>query len=173
MVPLLHKTHIMRAWVLSAFLLGSSLLSAQSADFSGTWTMDQGRSEAAAQGTPIGPVTVTIRQTPSEVRIETARGESKDVVTYLPVGARSPDPGGSSGTFKWDGPRLITTLITHVNNQAVTVQESRTLNTEATEMTVDVTLVVEHGYQSGGSSVVASTYPPNWSKGKNVFVKAR
>jgi len=156
-----------------ALLLSSSLLSAQSADFSGTWTMDLTRSEAAAQGTPIGPVTVVIRQGPSEVSIETSRGETKDVVTYLPVGARTPDPGGSSGTFKWDGPRLITNLITHVNNQAVTVQETRTLSADATEMTVDVTLVVEHGYQSGGSSVVASTYPPNWAKGKNVFVKAR
>jgi hypothetical protein len=161
------------ARVCFALLLCSSFLSAQSADFSGTWTMDLTRSEAAAQGTPIGPVTVVIRQAPSEVRIETSRGETKDVVTYLPVGARTPDAGGSSGTFKWDGPRLVTNLITHVNNQAVTVQETRTLNSDATEMTVDVTLVVEHGYQSGGSSVVASTYPPNWAKGKNVFVKAR
>ena len=157
-----------------ALLLGSSVLNAQSADFSGTWKMDLTRSEAAAQGTPIGEVTVLIRQTPSELRIETIRGEGgKDVVTYVPVGARTPDASGSSGTFRWDGPRLITNLVTQVNNQAVTIQESRTLNPDATEMSVDVTLVVEHGYQSGGSSVVASTYPPNWAKGKNVFVKAR
>ena len=51
--------------------------------------MDLARSEAAAQGTPIGPVTVAIRQTPGEVNIETTRNGRTEVVRYLPVIGKS------------------------------------------------------------------------------------
>ena len=142
-------------------------------DFSGTWTMDASRSDAAAQGTPIGLVTVAIRQSLDEVRVETITDGKTQVARYLPAAMRPADPDGLTGTFRWDGSALVTRLVTHVNNQAVTVEESRRLNTEGTEMTVEVTLVVEHGYQSGGRSVVESSYPSNWAKGKNVFVKSR
>jgi hypothetical protein len=39
-------------------------------------------------------------------------------------------------------------------------------------MTVELTLVVEHGYQSGGTGVLRSQNSPNSSRGINVFVKA-
>ncbi len=63
--------------------------------------------------------------------------------------------------------------MTDINKQAVTVEEVRTLNPAGTEMTVEVTLVVQHGYQSGGSSAVQYRNSPNTSTGTNVFVKAR
>ena len=47
--------------------------------------MDLARSEAAAQGTPIGPVTVAIRQTPGEVNIETTRNGRTEAV-QIPAG---------------------------------------------------------------------------------------
>ena len=40
-------------------------------------------------------------------------------------------------------------------------------------MRVEVSLVVEHGYQSGGSNTLRSQNSPNTAKGINVFVKAR
>ena len=49
----------------------------------------------------------------------------------------------------------------------------RNLNPEGREMTVEVMLVVEHGYQSGGTGVLRSQNSPNTSKGINVFVKTR
>ena len=135
--------------------------------------MDLSRSEAAAQGTPIGPVTVTIRQKSDEVQIETARDGTTQTVSYLPVGTKTAAAGAPNGTFRWEGSRLVTNLVTHINNQAVTFEEVRSLNSEGTEMTVDVNLVVQHGYQTGGTGVVRSSNSPNSSTGKNVFLKAR
>ena len=154
--------------------LGSAVLVAQNRpDFSGTWNMDLARSEAAAQGgAPIQPVTVAIRQTPGEVRIETTREGNTELARYL---VSADKPAGSServGLFRWDGPRLITTLVVDVSNRPITVQETRSLNSSGTEMTVEVSLVVEHGYQSAGSSVAKSYNASNVSKSTNVFVKA-
>ena len=109
--------------------LGSSGLGGQSRpDFSGTWSMDLTRSEAAAQGTPIGPVTVAIRQTPEEVRIDTTREGRTESVRYLPASMKPSAPGGQLGTFRWDGSKLVTTLVTDINKQAITVEEARTLD---------------------------------------------
>jgi hypothetical protein len=161
-------------WTLCAVAWAAVCLNAQAVpDFSGTWTMDLSRSEAAAQGVPIGPVTLTIRQTPDEVRIDTTRNGTTQTVRYLPVGTKTAAAGEPNGTFRWEGSQLITNLATHINNQAVTFQEGRILNAEGTEMAVDVSLVVQHGYQTGGTGVLRSSNSPNSSTGKNVFLKAR
>jgi hypothetical protein len=142
-------------------------------DFSGTWNMDSARSEAAAQGTPIGPVTVTIRQTVNEITIETAREGSTQIVKYLPAAAKVSGAAELIGAFRWNGAQLITSLITDINKQAITVDEVRSLNPAGTEMTVDVTLNVQHGYPTGNPGAVKSRSYPNYSTGRNVFVKAR
>lgn len=161
-------------WTLCAVGLWSLSLTAQvPPDFSGTWTMDLSRSEAAAQGPPIGPVTVAIRQTPAEIRVETTRNGTTQVVRYLPVESKPLVPGQPTGTFRWEGAKLITYLAADINNQAVTFEEVRSLNPEGTEMEVEVTFVVQHGYSTGGSSVVRSPNAPNSSTGKNIFVRAR
>jgi hypothetical protein len=153
--------------------LSSLGLSAQSSpDFSGTWTMDQSRSEAAAHGEPIGPVTVVIRQAPGEVRIETTQNGTAHAVRYLPEGTSQTVADEPLGTFRWEGPQLVTNLIAHVNQQAVTVTEVRRLNAAGTEMSVAVTLVVQHGYQSGASNLGAKN-PPNMSTGTNVFLRTK
>ena len=141
-------------------------------DFSGTWAMDPARSEAAAQGTPTGPVTVVIRQTPGEVRIDTTRSGRTESVRYLPVAAKAAAPEALLGTFRWDGHKLVTRLVTDINKQAITVEEIRSLDSAGREMTVEVMLVVEHGYQSGGTGVLRSQNSPNTSKGINVFVRS-
>ena len=140
-------------------------------DFSGTWSMDLTRSEAAAQGTPIGPVTLLIRQTPEELRIDTTRNGRTESVRYLPASARATGGGELLGSFRWDGSKLVTTLVTDINKQAITIQEARSLDPAGREMTVELTLVVEHGYQSGATGLVRSQNSPNSSKGINVFVK--
>ena len=164
-----------RALAISFVLaLGVVGLSAQShPDFSGTWNMDPARSEAAAQGTPTGPVTVAIRQTPAEIRIDTTRSGRTESVRYLPAAVKAAGGEELLGSFRWDGPRLITRLVTDINKQAITIEEVRTLNPAGREMTVEVMLVVEHGYQSGGTGVLRSQNSPNTSKGINVFVKAK
>ena len=105
--------------VVCALAFGSVDFSAQNQpDFSGTWLMDPARSEAAAQGAPIGPVTVAIRQTPVEVRIETTRNGRTDAVRYLPSSAQPTGGGDMVGAFRWDGPKLVTRLVTDINKQA-------------------------------------------------------
>ena len=152
--------------------LGSVGVTAQvRPDFSGTWTMDLARSEAAAQGTPIGPVTVSIKQGTDELRIDTTRNGRTESIRYLPAALKATAPGELIGSFRWDGPRLVTRLVTDINKQAITVEEARTLDAAGREMTVEVMLVVEHGYQSGGTGVLRSQNSPNTSKGVNVFVK--
>lgn len=140
-------------------------------DFSGRWSMDLGRSESAAQGQPIGPVEIAITQTPNELQIATTRNGNTETVRYLPAEMKPVAQGQPIGTFRWDGPKLMTTLVTDINKQAITVEEVRTLNPAGTEMTVELSLVVEHGYQSGGSGLLRSQNSPNTAKGINVFVK--
>src|SRR5688572_15674750 len=158
--------------IVCGVLLASSGPAAQSApDFSGTWTMDPTRSEAAAQGTPIGPVTIAIRQAPGEVNIETTRNGRTEAVRYLPVSAKSTAASEPMGSFRWEGAKLVTRLVTDINKQALTVEEVRSLDPTGKEMTVEVMIVVEHGYQSGGTGVARPQNSPNTSKGINVFVK--
>jgi len=133
--------------------------------------MDSTRSEAAAQGEPVGPVTVVIRQTPDEVRIETTQNGTAHAMRYLPESMKPAGVDESTGTFRWEGGQLITNLVRHVNQQAVTASETRRLNSAGTEMTVNVTLVVQHGYQFGATTV--GNTAPNTSTGTNVFVRAR
>ena len=156
-------------WTLCIAALVQPGLAAQGLpDFSGTWTMDLSRSETAAQGPAIGPVTVAIQQTSGEVRIETTRNGTTETVRYLPAGMKA---GERVGTFRWEGATLITDLNTYISNQAVTFREIRSLNPDRTEMAVEVTLTVQHGYT--GSTVVRSSTSPNTSTGKDVFLKAR
>lgn len=133
--------------------------------------MDLARSEAAAQGTPTGPVVLAIRQTPTELRIETTRNGRTEVVRYLPAEAKVVSAGELIGAFRWDRARLITNLVADISKQAITVEEVRSLDQAGREMTVEVNLVVEHGYQAGGTGVLRSQNSPNTSKGTNVFLK--
>ena len=160
-------------WTLCvAALVQPGLVTQSLPDFSGTWTMDLSRSETAAQGLPIGPVTVSIQQTAAELRIDTTRNGNTQTVRYLPAGMKPVSGENSVGTFRWEGTTLVTNLNTHINNQAVTFQEIRSLNPDRTEMVVEVTLTVQHGYTSGGTSVTQSS-ASNSSTGKDVFLKAR
>ena len=160
--------------VVGLAILGFTDVDAQAKpDFSGNWRMDLSRSAAAAQGTPIGPVSVSIQQTPDEVRIETTRNGSTEAVRYFPEEMKRATPSETAGTFRWQGAQLVTNLAVYINNQAVTTSEVRTLNPEGTEMTVTITLVVQHGYDSGASSAPGSKNFPNTSTGTNVFVRVR
>ena len=157
-------------WAVGLASLG---VSAQTgADFSGTWTMDLSRSDAAAQGTPIGPVTIVIRQTPDELQIETTQNGTTQEVRYYPEGMKLVVSDDTVGTFRWEGPQLVTNLVAHISKQAVTVAEARRLNAAGTEMTVAVTLVVQHGY-SGSTIAPGAKNPPNTATGTNVFLRAR
>ena len=52
-------------------------------DLSGVWQMDASRSESAHQAVPIGPVTLTIKQTPAA--IASKRGERRKISRRRPL----------------------------------------------------------------------------------------
>jgi hypothetical protein len=155
------------AAALTAFLLLPLALHAQTPrDFSGTWTMDLSRSQSAQQGEAVKPVTFVITQIPTQVRIETLRGTEKESVVYPLTRSRasaSPASGASQPEAFWDGDKLVTETQRTVSGQTVTVRESRTLGPGAADMTVETTVIVQHGYSMPGAK--------NYGTSKDVFTR--
>jgi hypothetical protein len=133
-------------------------------DFSGTWKMDHTRSESAVQNEPIGPVTLVIAQTPTEMRIETTRAQGSSSVTYKLDGSEIKIPGGTVKSH-WDGTTLVVEAVRDIQGQTVTTKETRRLSADGNEMLVETMLVVQHGYSLRGT--------PNYGSGKDIFVRSR
>jgi hypothetical protein len=154
--------------LLPAFLAATLIAQAGTAakpDFSGTWTMDRERSESALQEQPIGRVTIAITQTGTNLTIQTTRDGKPEVATYtieeLPNG-----PGVTgAGTRRayWEGLKLVTEGAGNVQGQTVSVREARTLNASRTEMTVESTVTVQHGYSFRGAK--------NYATGKDIYTR--
>lgn len=158
------------AAALTAFLLLPLALHAQpTPDFSGSWKMDLSRSQSAQQGEAIKPVTFVITQLPMQVRIETTRGNQKENVLYPLTKSRasvSAAPGTTGGQAEayWDGDKLVTETQRTVSGQTVTVKEARTLGAGGADMTVETTVIVQHGYSMPGAK--------NYGTSKDVFTRA-
>ena len=178
--------------VMLSFLLVPANVSAQrDVDFSGTWILDPGRSEAALppNGTATAAITVKIAQTENDLRIVSTRSGVSQTARYLlpredpqrAVGTagRVPEPGewdpfqpdasvgttGARGTVvEWDGDTLVTITPHEINGMAVTTTERRTLSPDGREMAVVTQLEVQHGYQG--------LNPQNASRpSRNVYVR--
>src|SRR5947208_17159326 len=67
-------------------------------DFSGQWMMDRSRSESAMQNEPIGPTTVVIKQTSTEMEMAVSRDGMTGVVAYRLDGSRSTIPQGPASS---------------------------------------------------------------------------
>jgi hypothetical protein len=142
-------------------------------NFSGTWKMDPARSESAHQAVPIGPVTLVVNQTATELRIETRRrdpGETaiqSEVLTYRLDGKESTIAAPTGGPVKtrahWNGNKLVTETERDVQGSSVTTVYIHSLDPKGKELTVDKTLLVQHGYQFGGSK--------SYGTGRDVFMK--
>lgn len=144
-------------------------------DLSGTWKMDPSRSESAHQAVPIGPVTLIIKQTPTELQIETRRGGTgkakpeTELVTYKLDGTESVTTGKNGAPIRsrarWEGEKLITGTIRDVQGATVTTQHVHTLDPSGSQLTIHRTLTVQHGYQFEGAQTSGS--------GVDVFVKVK
>ena len=143
-------------------------------DFSGTWKMDVSRSESAHQDTPIGPVSLVIRQTSGKFVIETLRSGtdspavSSETLTCKLDGTDFINDGGSEVVIKskahWDGPKLVVETAREINGSTVTTHQVFQMDFESKEMTIDKTLTVQHGYQGPGAQKASSS-------GVDVFVR--
>jgi hypothetical protein len=154
------------AALIALFLLSAAPHAQRTLDFSGAWTMDLTRSESSQQGDPVKPVTFVITQTATQVRIETTRGERTENVLY-PLGrarAAAAPSGPAHPEAYWEGDKLVTETQRPVNGYTVTVKESRSLLPSGREMTVETTVIVQHGYSMPGAK--------NYGTSKDVFIRA-
>lgn len=154
--------HVLLTTVVLALVLSALPHAQGTPDFSGTWRMDPLRSESANQGTPIGPVTVTISQTANELKMETSREKSKTTAVYKLDGSRSQIEGGNA-TARWEGTTLVIDAVLYVQGAGVTTKESWKLGAGGNELLVDRLLAVQHGY----------SLESNYGKGNDVFVKVK
>jgi hypothetical protein len=138
-------------------------------DFSGSWTMDLARSESAHQGEPFKDVRFVIAQGAAQVRIETTRGNEREDVLY-PLGRARSSGGPVASTASghpeayWEGDKLVTETQRLVSGYTVTVKEARTLGSDGKDMTVETTVIVQHGYSMRGVK--------NYGASTDVFVRA-
>ncbi len=148
-----------------ALSMGLAAASAQTRpDFSGTWSMDMSRSDSAVQSEPVGPTTVTIAQTPTELTMTIARDGKSSTVVYRLDGAAAKIVDGTA-TSHWDGSSLVTEAVRTIHGQTVTTKEVRRLNPAGDEMRVESVLVVQHGYTLKGSQ--------NYGAGIDVFTRVK
>ena len=154
---------LISAMAASLLLQGAA---AQAPDFSGAWTLDRARSESAAQEGASRYVVQTITQTDGDVRVVTTR-DGKSVLTRYPIGPvpAAPDEITAEPRAFWQGAGLVTEGSVDIEGQTVSFRESRTLAADGSEMAVETTLKVQHGYTLRGAHTMVS--------GKDVYVRGR
>jgi hypothetical protein len=166
---------IVLAVSVAALVFPFTVAGQRASDVSGTWKMDASRSESAHQAVPIGPVTLVIKQTATELSIETRRGQPDrratpgEILTYKLDGSETTATGTDGEPVKcaihWDGAKLITGTTRNIQGATITTQYVHSLDRSGKEMTVHKTLTVQHGYQFEGAK--------NSGTGTDVFIKAK
>jgi hypothetical protein len=143
-------------------------------NFSGTWKSDAARSESAHQAIPIGPITLIISQTATEISIETkTRVKDRPLIAnekliYRLDGAETTMAGNSGAPIvckaHWDGADLVTETVRNLGSTVTTSWVLR-MDARGKELTIKKTLTVQHGYQSPDAKNVGT--------GTDIFVKTR
>lgn len=131
-------------------------------DFSGTWSLDRSRSQSPEA------TTLTIKQTGTELRIESTRDGTTSVRTYPIEPEGKPSPAGIDSSHPrayWDGAKLVAEGASNIQGQTVSIRESHSLNAAGTEMTVESLIIVQHGYSFGGTR--------NYGSAKDVFTRVK
>jgi len=135
---------------------------ATTADFSGTWTMDRSRSQSSEV------VTLEITQSPTEIAIETIAGGTRTKRIYpfesTPHAAAEAVTAEHSHAY-WKGTDLVTEASGSIQGQTVSFKQTRSMNAARTEMTVESTTIVQHGYSLAGGQ--------NYSTAKDIYVRAK
>lgn len=156
-------TRAVFASIVSCALLSSAAAQGRP-DFSGTWRFDPTRSDSATYPELSRPLTMVITQTPDDVRIETTtgRGATTEVAKFT---VKDVVPASGAATARWRGATLVIDALRAVRGQSVTAQQALTLNADGSELVVESTVNVQHGYSISGAKV--------YGAGKDVFVRVR
>jgi hypothetical protein len=138
------------------------------ANLTGTWTMVPERSESPAQTPPIRSFVLNISHSDAALDVDANR-DGDAVTTSYPIEKTQTAAAGTigAGTTRayWDGPRLVAWRAGNVQGQTVSIKETFELNPDASELTVETTVVIQHGYTMKGAK--------NYASLTDVFTKTR
>lgn len=153
-----------------ALVLAAGLFAPQAPpqpDLSGTWRMVADRSGSPGQDPPVTAMTVTIKQTPTDVQVEWISGTDKPIATTYVMGPAPRQPaeplGADSKLAYWDGQRLTLERGGAISGQTVSMKQLLTLDPESKELIVERLVIVQHGYTLRGTK--------NYATVKDVFTR--
>ena len=159
---------------LVALLLVSPVLGAQpspAVDFTrlaGTWQLDPAGNPSSLAERRV----ITLSPEWFRVEIHRAMDDRPPVLTYRFDGRDAANAFGSgkatSRLLREPG-AIVTETIFEIRNSPITVREVLTVNPAGTELTVDTTVRVEHGYE--GTLATGEKRSPNVSNATAVFRK--
>ena len=124
-------------------------------DFSGTWTLDTAKSDPAPAGRGGGgggAATLTIKQTATELAVQSEGRQGPQTMTYKLDGSESKNEqmgrGGAQtivSKAKWDGASLIIDTTREIQGMSITTHEVRKLDNGGKEMKVESTTQTPQG----------------------------
>jgi hypothetical protein len=156
-------TRLVVATALAAFIaLPAAGLAQAKADFSGTWTLDEAKSDPAPAraggggrgGGRMGggPATaMTIKQTASELSIDRTTAMGAQTAVYKLDGSESTNTmgmGSASSKASWDGARLViasTQTMQGRGGGAMTIESKEIYSREGDTLTIEVTRTTPMG----------------------------
>jgi hypothetical protein len=145
------------------------VLQAAAPDFSGTWTMIPDRSGSPQQSVPVTKMTFVIAQAGDQVQIESTSGNDTPILALYPFGPVPKLPAeplsANQARAYWQGAKLIVERGGTINGQTVSAKQMLSLNADRSELTVERTVIVQHGYTLKGT--------PNYATVTDVFVRAK
>lgn len=138
----------MRRTLIAILLVCGTTLSAQAPDLSGTWRLDESRSQVVATAGIIGlisagaPKTLHITQPANGTITIESQVNEQHVRVYRP-GRETTTPAGQGGTVtmntKWEGKSLVSEgAMKAPNGDTTTIREVVSLAADGKELTMDV-----------------------------------
>ena len=138
------------------------------ADLTGTWTMIPDRSESPEQEPPVKSIVLDISHSDTALNVNANRDGHTTATSYPIDNTATPAAGTvGAGTTRayWDGRRLVAWRAGNVQGQTVSIKESFEVNADGSELTVETTVEIQHGYTMKGAK--------NYASSRDVFTKTR
>ena len=138
------------------------------ANLTGTWTMVPERSESPEQTPPTNSIVLDISQSDRALNVSANRDGRTSATSYPIDTAPTPAAGTvGAGTTRayWDGRRMVAWRAGNVQGQTVSIKEAFEINADASELIVETTVEIQHGYTMKGAK--------NYASSRDVFAKTR
>jgi hypothetical protein len=136
-------------------------------DFSGTWQMVADRSGSPQQSEPVTRMTFIIAQAADQIRIDSTSNNDKPISAaypFTPVPRQPSEPlSANQARAYWQGNKLVVERGGTINGQTVSAKQLLSLNADQSELTVERTVIVQHGYTLKGTK--------NYATVKDVFAR--